>query len=147
MHGLPRNLQEEINNMENAQDTDSEDLEHYIEEERNTYNVELDAIQDLINDSFLPDPLELIDYLLEKLNTYNSSLDILFDMQDFQRKTCLLYVIEDFRETFNLEGSTNEIIEGFIRDKLTQINKLDVLDRCLAFYKNYRHVILTRLLS
>ena len=91
---VPQELQEQINNMDNLQDTETnEDVEDYREEEINIYNTELESIQEAIDGDFLPDPLELINYLVDKLGKFNSALDLLFDMQNFQGKTCLLYIL------------------------------------------------------
>jgi len=136
-------IQENTENVEESEEPQDMEYSNYIEEQISIYNNALDAI----DADFLPQPLELIDYLLQKLGKYNSSLDILFDMQNFQQKTSILYVIEDFRECFALQGTANEIIEGYILDKLTQNNKLDLLDSCVNFYRDYKHIILTRLLN
>ena len=147
---VPQELQEQINNMENLQDTETnEDVEDYREEEINIYNTQLESIQEAIDGDFLPDFLELIDYLVDKLGKFNSALDLLFDMQNFQGKTCLLYIIVEFKESsyFNLQGTIDDIMHGYIKDKLESINKLEALDRCLTHYNTYKHVILSRLLD
>lgn len=75
-------------------------------------------------------------------------------MQNLERKTSLLYIIADFKERFiliyiyfNLQGSFDGIMEGYIKDRLEALNRLDKLDLAIDFYRNYKQIILTDLLD
>ena len=75
---------------------------------------------------FLPTPIELIFYLIQKCGKVNSALDILLEIQDFNSRTSILYIIMEFkeREYFNLQGTTDSIMRQFITEKLTINNNL-----------------------